>query len=58
MRMTTGRGNTCPSIAEVYTPTPKKAADANEMYRVGPEKMVQLTVMIIYIIMLVSDMTG
>jgi hypothetical protein len=29
--MTTGRGNTFPIKAEVYTPTPKKAAEANEM---------------------------
>ena len=27
----TGRGNASPSMAEVYTPTPKKAADAREM---------------------------
>ena len=29
--ITAGRGNTSPSIAEEYTPTPKKAADASEM---------------------------
>jgi hypothetical protein len=29
--ITTGRGNDFPSKAEVYTPTPKKAADAREM---------------------------
>jgi len=29
--ITAGRGNTNPSIAEAYTPTPKKAADASEM---------------------------
>jgi hypothetical protein len=29
--ITTGRGNTFPINAEVYTPTPKKAADASEM---------------------------
>ena len=54
----TGRGNASPSTAEVYTPTPKKAAEASEMYRVGPEKITQLRVMIIYIIMLVSEITG
>jgi len=31
MAITTGKGNAFPSIAEAYTPTPKKAADASEM---------------------------
>jgi hypothetical protein len=31
MTITTGRDNACPSIAEVYTPTPKKAADASDI---------------------------
>jgi len=30
-KITTGSGNAFPNRAEVYTPTPKKAADANEM---------------------------
>jgi hypothetical protein len=30
-RITTSRGNVFPMRAEVYTPTPKKAADASEM---------------------------
>jgi len=29
--ITIGRGNAFPRIAEVYTPTPKKAAEANEI---------------------------
>jgi hypothetical protein len=29
--ITTGRGNAFPNRAEVYMPTPKKAAEANEM---------------------------
>jgi hypothetical protein len=38
-------------------PTPKNAAGASEMYPVGPEKMTQLTVKMIYIRTLVSSMT-
>jgi hypothetical protein len=30
-RITIGRGNAFPNRAEVYMPTPKKAADASEM---------------------------
>jgi hypothetical protein len=55
--ITTGKGNDFPNRADVYTPTPKKAAEASEMYRVGPEKIVQLTVRIIYIKTVVSNMT-
>jgi hypothetical protein len=55
--ITAGKGSACPNIAEVYTPTPKKAADASEMCRVGPEKIVQLTVMTTYIKILVSNIT-
>ncbi|GAH95193.1 unnamed protein product [marine sediment metagenome] len=29
--ITIGRGNASPSMAEVYMPTPKKAADASDM---------------------------
>jgi hypothetical protein len=38
-------------------PTPKKAAGANEIYLVGAEKIVQLTVRMMYITMLVMRMT-
>jgi hypothetical protein len=55
--ITTGKNNTFPRIAEIYMPIPKKAADARDMYRVGPEKTAQLTVRTIYIKMLVNDMT-
>jgi hypothetical protein len=38
-------------------PTPKNAAGARETYPVGPEKITQLTVKMIYIKTLVSSMT-
>jgi len=57
MPITTGKGNAFPSTAEVYMPTPKNAAGASEMYPVGPEKITQLTVKMIYIKTLVSSMT-
>ena len=56
-RITTGRGSALPNKAEVYTPTPKKAADAREMYREGPEKIAQLTVMTIYMKIVVDNTT-
>jgi hypothetical protein len=53
--ITKGRGRLCPSTADVYIPTPKKAAEASEIYPVGPEKRTQLTVIMIYISMLHSS---
>jgi len=57
IHITAGKDNAVPSIAEVYIPTPKKAAGASEMYPVGPENIAQLTVMTMYMKMLVSSMT-
>jgi hypothetical protein len=54
-RITRGRASSFPSKADVYTPTPKKAAVAREIYRVGPEKIVQLTVRMTNINMVVND---
>jgi hypothetical protein len=57
IQITVGNDKVVPRIAEVYMPTPKKAAGASEMYPVGPENIAQLTVMTMYMKMLVSRMT-
>jgi hypothetical protein len=57
MHITTGSGSFIPSKADVYTPTPKNAALAREIYPVGPENMLQLTVRAPYIKTVVSNMT-
>jgi hypothetical protein len=57
IHITAGKDNAVPNRAEVYIPTPKKAAGASEMYPVGPENIAQLTVMTMYMKMLVSSMT-
>jgi hypothetical protein len=57
MTITIGRGNTLPSIAAAYMPTPKKAAGASDIYPVGPENIAQLTERTIYIKTLVNMIT-
>ena len=56
MPTTIGKGKTLPSIAQTYIPVPKNEAEAREMYRVGAEKIAQLTVRMMYIKILVRDM--
>jgi hypothetical protein len=57
IQITIGKENAFPNRAEVYMPTPKNAAGASEIYPVGPENMVQLTVITIYIKILLSNTT-
>jgi hypothetical protein len=52
-KIKTGRGTYFPSKAAVYIPTPKNVAVASDMYPVEPEKRVQLTERMAYMIRLV-----
>jgi hypothetical protein len=56
MPTTIGKGRALPSIAQTYIPVPKNEAEASEMYRVGAEKIAQLTVRTMYMKMLVREM--
>ena len=56
MQTTIGKGRILPSMAQTYIPVPKNEAEASEMYRVGAEKIDQLTVRTMYMKMLVREM--
>jgi hypothetical protein len=53
--ITKGKDRAFPRMAAVYMPTPKNAAGASEIYPVGPEKITQLTVRMMYMKMAVSS---